>query len=373
MNDILITIALGAFVMPIAIFFTGKILGKSVVTPISKLVSAANILYCALFFIVGKLGAFHLIWAAPLAYAFSRIVNLLMKRRVKVPLGKTIKSVEELAKGNLDIKNDSYGADKDNDLGLLIRSINALSDILRKLVTEVELNAMSLSSIGLNLSKKSEEMASRTSNQASSSEEISSLTEEITANIQLNSQNAKSAETIAQQAASEIDRLNKSMEKSIEASRKISDKISLINEIAFQTNILALNAAIEAARAGESGKGFSVVAMEVRKLAERSKQASDEINKLSQENFVFTSEASKLLNGMVPQIKNNADIVHEIALHSAEQAEGAHQISTSIQNLNQDTQQNANISEELSVNAHKLFEQSEKLKELLLAFRSQGN
>ncbi len=370
MNDILIVVAVGLVLTPIAVFFTGRILGKSVVTGIAKWISAANIIYCVLFYNIGKFGIIHMLWAGPLAYGFARIINIMMKKHVKEPLEASIHCVEELSKGNLNIYIESIRANKEDDMGLLIRSINDLSTKLNKLVNEIDSNAHILSSVGLTLDNKAKEMMSRNSNQASSAEEISSMTEEIHANIQSNSENAKKAEAIARQASLDIDIVSKTMEEGIESIEQIAEKIKIVNEIAFQTNILALNASVEAASAGDAGKGFSVVAMEVRKLAERSKKAANEINKISQNNVVLTREAFLLLSQMTPNIKNNAMIVREISISSAEQAAGANQINNSIQNLNSDTQRNAITSEELSANAHELFKQSENLKKLVSSFRT---
>jgi methyl-accepting chemotaxis protein len=370
MNEILIIFAIAIVVAPIAVYFTGKILGKSVVTGIAKWISVANVFYCVLFYNLAKMDVLNLLWGAPLAYGVARAINIMMKKLVKEPLGATIKCVEELSKGNLNISIDSKSSDKDNDMGLLIRSVNDLSATLNKIFYEVDSNSRILSSVGSNLNMKAQEMSSGTSNQASASEEISSLTEEITSTIQSNSNNAKKAEEITQQASKDIDLVSKSIENSIHAIKLISDKINIINDIAFQTNILALNAAVEAARAGDAGKGFSVVASEVRKLAERSKHAADDINSLSSNNIRLTQEASTLLNQMVPQIKSSAMIVREISTSSHEQAQGVVEINRSIQSLNSETQGNAITSEELAANAQELSNQSEKLKGLLSYFKT---
>ena len=370
MNDIIIVILVGLAIVPVAIFFTGRILGKSVVTGIAKWISVANVFYCVLFYNIGKFGVVHLLWAGPLAYGFARAINIMMKKLVKEPLEASIHCVEELSKGNLNISIENKRSANNDDMGLLIRSINALSSNLNKMVHDIGSNSQVLSTVGYTLDTKAREMSMRNSSQANSAEEISSLIEEMTANIQSNNENSKKAESIAQQAAQEIDMVSKSMKESIDSIEQIADKIKIVNDIAFQTNILALNASVEAARAGDSGKGFAVVALEVKKLAENSKKAADEINRLSQNNVVLTKEASDLLEKMIPNIKSNAEIVKEISGSSAEQAVGADQINDSIQNLNSDTQKNASTSEELAAYSHDLFNQSEKLKKLVSFFKT---
>jgi methyl-accepting chemotaxis protein len=372
MKDVVLVFILALILIPIAVYFTGKILGKSVVTGIAKWISVANITYCLLFYNLGKMDPSNLLWGVPLAYGFARIINIMMKKLVKEPLEASIKCVEDLAQGRLDVSIESRGSDKDNDMGLLIRSINELSNKLNIIVNEIGSDSSILSVVGSNLKQKAEEMFTANSNLASVSEEMSSLTEEINSTIQANLANAKKAEIMTNQAANEIDLVGQAIVESIEAIKRISGKIGIINDIAFQTNILALNAAVEAARAGETGKGFTVVASEVRKLAERSKLAADEINALSSKNILLTQHASSLLNQMIPQIKNSALIVEEISKSSTEQAQGVSQINGSIQELNSESQRNAILSEELSDNAKELFHQSEKLKGLISNFRTEG-
>jgi len=155
----------------------------------------------------------------------------------------------------------------------------------------------------------------------------------------------------------------------VNSMKKVATKIKIVNDIAFQTNILALNAAVEAARAGEHGKGFAVVAAEVRKLAEQSKKAADEINTLSVSGVEVSEKAGQQLEAIVPEMKRTLRLVQEISAASREQSSGTDQINSAIQQLSTVIQQNATASEELATNSEELAEQANKLKDIISTFK----
>jgi methyl-accepting chemotaxis protein len=193
--------------------------------------------------------------------------------------------------------------------------------------------------------------------------------EEMDSNIQQNADNAKQTEAIAQKAAENAEKGGKAVDKTVTAMKDIADKITIIDEIARNTNLLALNAAIEAARAGEHGKGFAVVASEVRKLAERSQKAAGEIMELSGQSVEVAEEAGVVLNALVPDIQKTAELVQEISAASAEQRSGSDQINRAITQLDQVVQQNASQAEEMSSMAEELASQAEELEATISFFR----
>jgi methyl-accepting chemotaxis protein len=179
------------------------------------------------------------------------------------------------------------------------------------------------------------------------------------ASINQNAVNAKETSEKAELSVSEINSLNKSFDESAGYMFQVAEKIKIINEIAFQTNILALNAAVEAARAGEHGKGFAVVANEVKKLAEKSINAADEIDRLSNASVSTTQKSVELLKNVIPVIQSNAELVREISEASAEQNSGAEQINNSINELSNISIQNSEAAENLAHNSN-LFEENAK-------------
>ena len=192
--------------------------------------------------------------------------------------------------------------------------------------------------------------------------------EEMSANIRQNADNAKETENIAMQAADNAEKGGEAVEKTVVAMRQIAEKISIIEEIARQTNMLALNAAIEAARAGEHGKGFAVVADAVRKLAERSQTAAGEISNLSVSSVEIAETAGQMLTQIVPDIRKTAELVQEISAASSEQNSGANQINIALQQLDQVIQQNAAAAEEMSSTSEELSAQAEQLKATISFF-----
>ena len=293
-------------------------------------------------------------------------------KTIKTPLQGAIKNLEILSKGNLEIVKNKENLDRNDELGMLVRSILHLSNSLKDVVGKVKQSSNLLTISSKQLSASSENLSQGSNEQASTTEEISSTVEEITANIQKNSENSSDTEKIAQNAMERLIKMKKSAESSHQSVNKISDKILIINDIAFQTNILALNAAVEAARAGESGKGFAVVASEVRKLAEKSKVAADEINSLSQSSLSISNETNKLLLELVPEMEKTSELVNGITASSNEQSAGVNQVNNAVQQLNNVTQQNAASAEELSANAQELTRHSEILNQVIDYFKMDG-
>jgi methyl-accepting chemotaxis protein len=248
-------------------------------------------------------------------------------------------------------------------------ALEAMVERLRGVVADAIAASQNVSSGSQELSSSSEQLSQGATEQASSAEEASASMEEMAANIKQNADNAAQTEKIARQSAKDAEVSGEAVGKAVSAMRIIAEKISIVQEIARQTDLLALNAAVEAARAGEHGKGFAVVASEVRKLAERSQAAAAEISGLSGETVKVATEAGDMLNRLVPDIRKTAELVSEISAACREQDIGASQINEAIQQLDKVTQQNAGASEEVSSTSEELAAQAEELQASIAFFR----
>ena len=289
-----------------------------------------------------------------------------LARLITRPLHLGIEFARKMAKGDLTAEIDINQKD---EIGMLANNLQIMGTRIREVIGYVASTAENMASASLQLSSTSQFVSQGASEQASAAEEVSAAIEEMAANIQQNKENAKQTEHIAAKAESDIYNGNEKVTKTVEAISEIADKISIIGDIAFQTNILALNAAVEAARAGEHGRGFGVVAAEVGKLAERSKLAATEINKLTKTSVFNAEEAGKLMKEIVPDMQKTSRLIQEISAANLEQSAGADQINGAIQQLNMVTQQNAATSEELSTNAVELSAQAEQLQKIISFFK----
>jgi methyl-accepting chemotaxis protein len=315
-----------------------------------------------------------------LCIAFAVPLSIFIVRGITRPLGLAVDALKKVADKDLSVVLD---VDSRDEIGQMADALNAALEKLRTTLTEVAEGAASASASSQELAAATTAIASGAQEQAASLEETSASLEEITATVRQSADNAKEASQLAsgskdsaEKGRSVVASAVTAMEEINAASAKISEIISTIDEIAFQTNLLAVNAAVEAARAGEQGRGFAVVASEVRSLAQRSAGAAKEIKGLIQDSLKKVEKGSELVNrsgetlqGIVSSVTRVTDIVGEIAAASEEQSTGVEQVNTAMTQMDQVTQSNAAQTEELSSTAQSLSDQATRLMELVATFK----
>lgn len=299
------------------------------------------------------------------------------------PLRRAVDAARRVADG--DLTNEITVESKD-ECGQLLAALKDMNDGLKKIVGEVRLGTDTMTIASNEIAAGNLDLSSRTEQQASSLEETASSMEELTSTVKQNADNARQANQLAVTASevavkggTVVGQVVETMSSINTSSRKIVDIISVIDGIAFQTNILALNAAVEAARAGEQGRGFAVVASEVRSLAQRSAAAAKEIKTLIDDSVgkvdtgsQLVAEAGSTMNELVGSVKRVTDIMAEIMSASQEQSAGIEQVNQAIVEMDQVTQQNAALVEQAAAAAESMQDQASKLGQVVGAFKLDG-
>ncbi len=291
-------------------------------------------------------------------------------RNITASIKKSVFIMEEISAGNLNI---DFGKTGNDEMGRLLSKMEVMVKKLNEVINEVSKSIKNVNNASLEFASLSQTMSDGAVKQSMSIESVSSSIEQMSASIAQNSNNASQTDGLTQSATDNLHSGDKILMESLIKTIDVSNKIEVIHEIARQTNMLALNASVEAARAGVHGRGFAVVASEVRKLAEKSQQAAEEISKHSLTSIETTQKAGAILKEILPLMNKSTVSMKEIVVSGKEQTEGAKLIEREVQQLTGVIQSNASGSEQLAAGAEQLAYQIEMLKEKIAFFSISGN
>jgi methyl-accepting chemotaxis protein len=275
-------------------------------------------------------------------------------------------TLNRLAKGDFDAPVPEFGTF--SELKRMSQQFGEFVGEVTRVLTSVRSAANALVAASSQVSSASQALSQGTTEQATSVQEITANLEQMNAIINQNATNSGETRRIAVKGAREAEEGGKAVQETVGAMHKIADRVTIIEEIARQTNLLALNAAIEAARAGDHGRGFSVVASEVRKLSERSQTAAKEIGELATSSVRIAERSGSLLAELLPSIRKTAELVEEVAAGSNEQATGVQQINRAMSQVDQVTERSATAAEQLASTAEEMTAQAHALRDLVAAF-----
>ncbi|MEM6831082.1 MAG: methyl-accepting chemotaxis protein [Bacteroidota bacterium] len=296
-------------------------------------------------------------------------VYIFTSRNIVNPIIKASNVVKKVVQGDLTVKIDKISED---EVGQLLKEFEMMIEKLQSVLSFITQSSLDIDKASGQMKHSSEVLSAGAEKQTFSVERVASSMEEMSASIGLNAANAVETEKIAVSSAKDIEGGNKSVVETLKSMKLITDKISIIGEIARQTNLLALNAAVEAARAGEHGKGFAVVAAEIRRLAERSQTASAEIDDVSSKGVDIAQKSGELLQNLVSKIQKTSELVQEISSASQEQSAGANQVNNAIQDLNVIVGQNDSSSKQIRSNSEELDSLAVGLKQAVSFFKLKG-
>ena len=321
-----------------------------IVVPVDVIMKEANTNFM-ISFIIGVIGLILL-----------SVFTISIANNITRPLEDSVEFTNEIASGKLNTFLKS--SERNDELGILSKALNGMVKKVKTIIENIIEGSGNLHAAGMQLSDTSMQLSTGSSKLAASVEEVSATIDDMLHNIKENSEHSQEAKIKSEETLEKIKEVTIISAKAKEASLRISEKIGVINEIAFQTNILALNASVEAARAGLLGKGFAVVASEVRKLAERSKTAADEIVQLAHESLSLSESAGLYTEKLVPELEKTTTLIKQIAQAGSQQVLSTNEIGHAISQISDISQENASASEQIASSAEELTSKAENLMEI---------